>query len=85
MSEDFYQSEEEHSNCNQDDLENHNTCSMVDGYLTCSQSECGGDIFRCVCHIVQDMGGWVIEKWFAYQMSKFWTRKETKTKILDSN
>ena len=57
ISTEFYQNEEVHVNCERNGIGNYKLCNVIDGYLTCSRSECGGDAFRCVCHAFTDMGG----------------------------
>jgi len=57
VAEDFYISEEIHSNCSMDATQDYKACDIIDGFLTCSNTECGDFALRCICHSVTDMGG----------------------------
>ena len=57
VTQEYFQAEEVHSNCDMKDLDNYKICDLHDNFLTCAKFECEGDAFRCVCHVVTDMGG----------------------------
>ena len=57
VAEEFYMAEEVHTNCNHDDINEYKNCNVIDGFLTCSRSQCGDYALKCVCHVVTDMGG----------------------------
>ena len=60
MSKDILQPEELHSNCEKAEIEGYETCEMIKNHLTCYKSKCGGKSYQCNCHIINDMGGYVV-------------------------
>ena len=68
LAEDIFQPEEIHSNCEKAEIGGYQICEMIKNHLTCSQSKCGGDSYRCSCHIINDMGGYVL--FISFQLEK---------------